>query len=212
MGDFVGIGLSVVSQFKKWPPMAETYSSIVYRPMLNLLTYNGDFLGGPFPLSESSHHRPVPVSRVKLVRALYDYATSLRIPVIFDRRVVDYEESDNAERAYAITDKEERFEADVVVAADGIGSKASKVMLGKEVKTLSSGYSIYRVTYPTSLLRKVPFLDHKYSFHNREYDYCEVYIGPKGTAIILVSPELTTWLLTHEVSLEASVFAQFESC
>ena len=130
-GDFVGIGPSVVNQFKKWPPMSETYSSIIYRPMMNLLTYNGDFLGGPFPLSESSHHRPVPVSRAKLIQALYDYVTSLDIPVIFDKRVVNYEESDRTKQAYAVTDKGERFEADIVVAADGIQSKVIKAILLK---------------------------------------------------------------------------------
>src|SRR4051812_21378205 len=102
--------------------MQETYSNIIYRPSMNLLTHDGTFIGGPFELSESSDYRPVPVGRPKLIAALYDYTISLGIPVTFSRRVIDYGESSETRRAYAITDKGERFESDVVVAADGIGS------------------------------------------------------------------------------------------
>ena len=200
-GDFVGIGPSVTNQFQKWPDMKKTYSSIVYRPAMNLFAYDGTFVGGPFQLSEASHYRPVPVSRPKLIRALYNYVTSLGIPVIFGKRVVDYEESDETNRAYAVTDKGERFEADVVVAADGIGSKVAKVMIGENVKAISSGYSVYRVTYPTKLLQEDPFLAEQYPLREGDPDYCQVYIGPTGQMIILVAPENTTWLYTHEVRL-----------
>ena len=200
-GDFVGIGPSATKQFQKWPAMAKTYSSIIYRPAMTLHTHDGAFVGGPFELSEASHYRPVPVSRPKLIRALYDYATSLGIPIMFGRRVVDYVESDEKNPTYAVTDKGERFEADIVVAADGIGSKAGKVMIGKEVKAISSGWSVYRVTYPTKLLQEDPFLAQHYPLRNGDPDYCQVYIGPKGQVIILVAPDLTTWLFTHAVRL-----------
>ena len=205
IGDFVGIGPSVTMQFQKWPGMAKTYSSIIYRPAMTLFTHDGTFVGGPFELSEASHYRPVPVSRPKLIRALYEYATSLGIPIMFGRRVVDYIDSDETNRAYAVTDKEERFEADIVVAADGIGSKAGKVMIGKEVKAISSGWSVYRVTYPTQLLQEDPFLAKQYALRNGDPDYCQVYIGPKGQVIVLVAPDLTTWLFTHAVRLSNSL-------
>ena len=179
--------------------MASMYSSIVYRPAMTLLLHDGTFVGGPFELSETSHYRPVPVSRPRLIRALYNYAISLGIPVLFGQRVVDYEESDSTNRAYARTDKGERLEADIVVAADGIGSKVGKVMTRKEAKAISSGESVYRVTYPTKLLRDDPFLAEQYPLRDGDPDFCQVYISPKGQMIILVAPELTTWLLTHKV-------------
>lgn len=206
-GDFVGIGPSVTKQFQKWPGVAKTYSSIVYRPAMTLLTHDGTFVGGPFELSEASDYRPVPVSRPKLIRALYDFAASLGIPILFGKRVVDYEESDETNLAYAITDKGERFEADIVVAADGIGSKVGKIMTGREVKAMSSGFSVYRVTYPTKLLLEDPFLAEQYPLQKDDPDYCQVYISPKGQMIILVAPELTTWLLTHEVRLSSCLMS-----
>ena len=195
----MGIGISATQQFQKWPGMAKIYSSIIYHPLMTMYTHNGTFVGGPFELSEASHWRPVPVGRPKLIKALYDYAISLGIPIVFGKRVVEYEEPDETDRAYAITDTDERFEADVVVAADGIGSKASKMTGGKEVKAISSGWSVYRVTYPTELLRKDPFLAIQYPLRCGDPDYCQVYMGPEGQMIILIAPELTTWLLTHKV-------------
>lgn len=198
-GDFVGIGPSVTAQFGKWPGMSQIYSDIIYRPDMNMFSHKGEFLGGPFKLSEESHYRPVPVSRPKLIKALYDYATSLDIPITFGKRVIEYRELSENGRACAITDSGEHFEADIVVAADGIGSKVGKLMSGKETKAIGSGVSAYRVTYPTKLLHEDPFLAEKYSLRNGEPDYCEVYISTKGQMIIVIDSELTTWLLTHIV-------------
>ena len=168
---------------------------------MTLLTHDGALLGGPFELSETSDYRPVPVHRPKLITALYNYAISLGISVLFDKRVVDYGESNKTNRAYVMTDKGERLEADVVVAADGIGTKVGNAMGGKAAKAMSSGYSVYRVSYPTEHLQRDELLARQYSFRNGQPDYCEVYIGPNGNMIILVSPKLTTWLFTHKVGL-----------
>lgn len=189
--------------------MAKTYRSIIYRPDMMLLTHEGQTIGGPFRLSEDSHYRPVPVSRPKLIGAMYDCATSLGIPINFDKRVVDYGESVQQNNAYAATEQGERFQADVVLAADGIGTKVGKIMGEGEVKAISSGHSVYRVTYPTHVLQQDPFLAEKYAFVSDEQpDYCEVYIGGNGNIIILVSPELTTWLFTHKVRGSSSASLQ----
>ena len=181
--------------------MDATYKSIVYNPNLIMLTHDGEALGGPFLLSETSDYRPVPVARPKLIKALYEYTISLGVPVMFGKRVVEYQESGADTLAYAITDTGERFEADLVVAADGIGTMAGQITSGKATRAFSSGQSIYRVTYPTSILQKDTFLANSYPFPPGQTDYCEVYLSPKGTMIILVSRETTTWLLAHEVRL-----------
>ena len=181
--------------------MPDTYRSIIYQPEMIMYTHDGHLIGGPFTLSEASHWRPVPVSRPKIVKSLYDYAVSLDIPVIFGKRVIDYGESDETNQAYAITDEGERMEADIVVAADGIGSKASKAMVSHEVKAISSGWSAYRVTYPTAILHEDPMLAKHYKFLGDEPDYCDAWMSPQGQVIILVSRETTTWLFTHEVRL-----------
>lgn len=168
---------------------------------MDMYTHDGIFVGGPFELSEESHYRPVPVGRPKLVRAMYDYAVSLGISITFGHRVVDYVESSEGDQACAITETGERFEADIVVAADGIGSKVGKVMVAKDAKAISSGWSVYRVTYPTKVLQEDPILAERYHLGDGDFDYCQVFMSSKGQVIILVSPELVTWLFTHEVSI-----------
>lgn len=183
--------------------MAETYRNIIYRPDMIMYTYDGTFIGGPLRLSEASHWRPVPVSRPKLVRSLYDYATSLGIPIVFGKRIVEYGESED--KAYAIDDQGRRFDADVVVAADGIGTKAGMIVPGRG-KAVSSGWSVFRVSFPTTVLRGDPLLSEYYAFHTEDQpDYCDVFMSPKGQVIILVSRELTTWLFTHEVSTRTTM-------
>lgn len=208
-GDFVGIGPSVTKQFEKWPGMMQTYRDIIYKPDLYLLAHDGRQLGGPFPLSEKSDHRPVPVSRTKLIQALYDYALSLGIPVLFSKKVSTYGESDDGTRAFVITDSNERFEADIVIAADGIGTKSGAITNGENIRALSSGQSVYRVTYPTELLKQSSFLSQVYAFGSDQPDYCEVYLSIKGTMIILVSPETTTWLFTHVVGPNGYLSSQY---
>lgn len=167
---------------------------------MTMFKYDGEFIGGPFPLAEGLNYRPVPVSRPKLIRFLYDYAVKLGIPILFGKKVVRYEESTETKRAFAITDQNDRFEADLVVAADGIGSRSGQIMLGEEARAMSSGFSVYRVTYSTALVKSDPFLSQHYPVREGEPDSCQVFIAPKGQMIILVAPDITTWLLTHEVS------------
>lgn len=180
--------------------MAETYSNIVYRPAMTMHTHDGIFIGGPFELSETSHYRPVPVGRPKLIKALYDYVVSLGIPVIFNQLVTEYHDSHTEERPYVMTSSGERFEADVVVAADGVGSKVTKAIGGTDMKAVSSGWSVYRVTYPTRILETDNFLAEQYRFQEGDPDYCQVFMSAEGQMIILVSRELVTWLFTHKVN------------
>lgn len=199
-GDFVGIGTSATNQFKKWPGMAKTYSSIVYRPAMTMHNHDGAFIGGPFVLSETSHWRPVPVSRHKLIRALHDYVISLGVPVMFGKRVTSYQDSLHEKRPCVVIEGGERFEADIVVAADGVGSKVGEAMGTRDSQAIGSGWSVYRVTYPTEDLQKDPFLAEQYRFQDGDMDYCQVFMSSEGQMIVLVSRELVTWLFTHKVN------------
>lgn len=67
----------------------------------------------------------------------------LGINVEYNKRVVDYEEDEAKGKAYAITSDGERFEADVIIAADGVGSKSQK-LIGGQVRAISSGRAMWR--------------------------------------------------------------------
>jgi len=53
----------------------------------------------------------------------------------------------------------ERMEADVVVGADGVRSKARKLVLGYDDKPHSSGYAVWRTWFTSEELAKDPLTE-----------------------------------------------------
>ena len=195
--------------------MLAKYKSIVYHPSLMFFKHDGDVLGGPFELTGSASFRPQPVARPKMIQALYEYATSLGISITFGTRVIDYEEEEEIGRVYAVTERGDRLEADLIVAADGIGSKSTKAVLGSgnasPISPISSGFSNYRVAFPTELIYQDAYLAEQYRLRPGDPDMLNVFIGPKSQAIIMVSPHTTTWILTHEASTKARLCQRTDS-
>ena len=173
----------------------------IYRPCLSLHKHDGELLGGPFSIKEGIDHIPTPISRPKLIRMLYAYVVQEGISVTFGKRAVDYWEDLERNRAGIITDEGERIEGDLVVAADGVASKSWKAVSGQDNQPKSSGFSVYRVAYPTKLAFQAPRIAQEFALKEGGDDICKVYLGKNTHAIILVSPETTTWFLTHKVWL-----------
>jgi 2-polyprenyl-6-methoxyphenol hydroxylase-like FAD-dependent oxidoreductase len=179
--------------------MMEKYLDIIYRPSMTLFSQSGEFIGGPFSIKEGMDNLPTPVSRPKLVGALYDYAIALGISVTFGKKVVDYYEDLQEFRAGAITDEGERFEADLVLAADGVGSLSWKAVSGEANIPKSSGYSVYRVAFATERALQDPLVKATFPLKDDGDDICHLYLGKNTHGIILVNSEITTWMLTHRV-------------
>ena len=131
---------------------------------------------------------------------LYEYVKHLEIPVTFGKVVVDYYEIVKSSRAGVLTDNGEHFEADLVIAADGVGSKSWKSVSGAENKPRSSGFSVYRVAFPTEITFRSSYLKEQYELRDGGDDICEVFLGKNTHGIVLVSPKTTTWFLTHKAS------------
>ncbi|KAF2092640.1 FAD/NAD(P)-binding domain-containing protein [Rhizodiscina lignyota] len=84
--------------------------------------------------------------RGELHQVIFDYARDeLGIPIHLDRRIEQYFEDD--EKSGIILDSGERISADLVIAADGVRSKARKAVLGFEDKPKSSGYAVWRAWF-----------------------------------------------------------------
>jgi 2-polyprenyl-6-methoxyphenol hydroxylase-like FAD-dependent oxidoreductase len=63
------------------------------------------------------------------------------------RRIASYHEDDKEGKAWVVTDEGEIFKGDVVVGADGVRSRARKLVLGFDDKPQSSGYAVYRAWF-----------------------------------------------------------------
>lgn len=178
--------------------MMEDYLNIVYRPRMSIFKHDGELLGGPFSIKEGDDDLPTPISRPKLIRALFDYTASLGIPVTFKQRVIDYGEDLTTQKAWAVTDQSERFEADLVIAADGVGSLSWKSVLAEATEIRSSGYAVYRVAYPTARAYEDPLVAKAFALPDCGEDLCHLYLGKNTHGIALVSSDVTTWMLTHK--------------
>lgn len=85
--------------------------------------------------------------RAAFAQMQYDQAQRLGIPVFFGRKVISYEEDILSNEARIQCASGEAFAADIIIAADGIGSKSHGVVTGQDARVYPTGYAIARVAY-----------------------------------------------------------------
>lgn len=78
--------------------------------------------------------------------------TGLGIPIYYGRKSVGYEEDTSTGKASVLTASGEVFTGDVVVAAEGIGTKSHEIVTGKPVPFVNSGYAIMRGAFSPSII------------------------------------------------------------
>jgi len=94
---------------------------------------------------------------------LLDQVQSLGIDVQFNKRVVDYFE--DGKGGGVVLEDGTKLEADLVIAADGIGSK-SQGIVGGTVRAKSSGRAMWRAVFPVSEMDKNPAVKEFFSLQN----------------------------------------------
>ena len=148
-GGFIRIGGSVLDSLDNFPGLRAAFEVMDQNAVYTVLTHDGDTVLGPIvmPKGGGVSNAGMNVHRSSLNRCLYEYAAALGIEVAFGTRITEYH--DDGEKGSCVSKTGERFEADVVVAADGIGSRSAEVVRneGEEGKGKSSGYAAYRCTY-----------------------------------------------------------------
>lgn len=146
------MGLSGTKFFKHWPAMKAEYEEISMQScFLETFKHDGELMIPKMKVSErlravglDPNTPPGAFQMRPLVYKMFiNQAKRLSIPFLFNKRVVKY--SENKNKASVETDEGEKFEADVVIAADGIGSK-SQTIVGGEVRAASSGRAMWRVS------------------------------------------------------------------
>jgi 2-polyprenyl-6-methoxyphenol hydroxylase-like FAD-dependent oxidoreductase len=82
------------------------------------------------------------MARTGLATMLYDQSQRLGIKVTFGVSVVNYLENATEGTATAVVNDGRQLTADIVVAADGLGTKSHQIVLGQPVRAIRTGYSI----------------------------------------------------------------------
>lgn len=138
------------------------------------------------------------VPRAAFTASLLAQVRALGIPVRFGRRVVDYVEDESS--AAAVVDLDDgtvtRVAADVVVAADGVGTKSHRLVSGRDIRAVTSGHSIFRAAYPAELVVADPELAARFS---RDSGVYEMWSGDGLSVGISYQGENIEWTITHKV-------------
>lgn len=162
VGDMYFMGLSATRFLRHWPEMKKRYDEIsLHDAWIETYKHNGDLMLPPQKVSDRLHaagldpgNAPGAFQMRPLVyKMLLEQVEKLGINIEYGCRVTGYNESD--EKGSVELENGTKIEAEIVIAADGIGSKANK-LVGGEVRARSSGRAMWRAVMPVETLNADP--------------------------------------------------------
>jgi 2-polyprenyl-6-methoxyphenol hydroxylase-like FAD-dependent oxidoreductase len=177
---------------KKWPGFLERAYADGFASVVNMRKYDGTFIESYEPGDQED--KSLSTYRRKLHNLLCTYAKELGIPILFESPVVEYFES--SESGGVLLQNGQKITADVVVAADGVGSKSRAIIDGNRDAPISSGFIMYRISYPADVAMKNPIIEKEWA---GAQDLGFLYIGPGAHFIVSRSKNDFCWLLTCKV-------------
>lgn len=116
-------------------------------------------------------------SRPKFHKMLSEQLERAGMTIEYGKRVKSYFESIETSKAGVILDDGSYIEADVVIAADGVGSKSSQVTMGQEIRARSTGFSIYRAAFPVKLALSDPAVAQRFQMMDNGKFVAEMWMG-----------------------------------
>ncbi|KAF2397031.1 FAD/NAD(P)-binding domain-containing protein [Trichodelitschia bisporula] len=202
-GDMYFMGLSATRFFTHWPEMEaefrrislsdawmETYKHtgeavIPAKKVADRLRAMGMEPPGSFQMR--------PLIYAMFVRQL----EALSIHVEYNCRIVDYEETDG--KGVAIAEDGRRFEADVVIAADGVGSKSQR-LVGGQVRARTSGRAMWRAAFPAEYLNANPAVKEFFNMGgpNKDEPVVRIFLGPNTYGMTLTRPDTAIFVINHD--------------
>ncbi|KAI1486417.1 hypothetical protein F5X96DRAFT_655264 [Biscogniauxia mediterranea] len=132
--------------------------------------------------------------RGELHAVVFNYVKDdLGIPIHLGHKIQDYFEDDK--ESGIVLESGERVAADVVIAADGVRSKARKAVLGYEDKPKSSGYAVWRAWFPNKDMLADPLT----AEFCKNGDTFNGWIGPDMHFLFstIKNGSDCSWVLTH---------------
>ncbi|KAI0554527.1 FAD/NAD(P)-binding domain-containing protein [Xylaria curta] len=162
LGDFFSIGPSALSTMHYYPTMLAEYNERAFNSPLWWCDPAGKKLISELPewnRADAAPHaaKDVPIVdfieiRTRFMQMLEDQINRLNIPIFYGRKAVGYEEDESSGKARVLTANSEVFTGDVVVAAEGIGTKSHEIVTGRPVPFVNSGYAIIRGAFSPSII------------------------------------------------------------
>lgn len=170
-GDSFTIGPTAHNAFRNWPDLAKRSEEIAYRPLFARHAITGERLTEPIEIEKlmsscndegGTSQLLLRHSRPKFHAALLEQAEKVGINVEYGCEVIEYlEDIENCQASVKLKDGK-HFEADLVIAADGIGGKSWPLVAGHPVPARSSGRGFFRVAYPVDYALADPVIAERF--------------------------------------------------
>ncbi|GAA5986121.1 hypothetical protein JCM11641_004717 [Rhodosporidiobolus odoratus] len=202
LGDNIGLFPNSGRFIKRWGIHYALSQHCAYPDGLTYRRYDGELITHSRPqkqgdeMGDENPFKDAPLydtTRYDLHRILIDRAKELGAEIKMGSRVTKHFET---ETSAGVEVAGERYEADVVIGADGVKSPVRESYLGINDKALASGYAIYRTSYSADLLRANPICAHLAPV---DEDARTLWIGPQRHFIVGTSKsgQDMHWLFTH---------------
>ncbi|KAK3349127.1 hypothetical protein B0T25DRAFT_235954 [Lasiosphaeria hispida] len=210
-GDMYFMGLSATKFFKHWPEMSKEFNEIsLHNAWIETFKHDGSRMISPLKVSDrlrdSGLNPDTPPGTFQmrpLVYQMYVHQVQrLGVKIQFGKRVVDYFEDEATGKAGVVTDDGGRYEADVVIAADGVGSKSQK-LVGGQVRAMKSGRAMWRAAFPKHHLDDHPEVKEFFTMQqgdSGDEPIIRTWLGPGTYAMTLTRPETMIWVMNHDVT------------
>ncbi|KAI1448130.1 FAD/NAD(P)-binding domain-containing protein [Annulohypoxylon stygium] len=204
-GDMFGIGPSAVTTFHHYPSMMKEYDEIAWDSQLSFQARDGtETLRADFEYNRQgvAPHAAYPLrvkttlGRYKCAQMLHGQCKRLGIPITFGVSIEKYEEDTTKGVGIAIAHDGRRYTADVVVAADGIGTKSHCITLGRPVRAIKTGYEVYRAMYSPKDIKDAPVIEE--ALRNLETPLMMLLQAEKVHAVASISHEHVSIGITTE--------------
>ena len=176
-------GISAMSFLKHWPEMEREYErNSLAHAWIETFKHDGDRMFTPHKIGERLHAAGLPEGvapgsfqmRPLIYNMLRAQVERLGIKIYYGKKVVDYFET--AKLGGVVLEDGQTHMADVVVAADGVGSKSQR-LVGGPVRARSSGRAMWRAVFPISELDKKHDVKKFFSLHDGSEPIVRTFFG-----------------------------------
>lgn len=129
LGDIISFGGNAGRIFKRWPGVEDKLDPICHvSQSLKYFDWQGNFIYEQFWGSEEENFgKRFNGHRGEIHKILYDHAVEQGVEIRLGQKVTEYFE---LEDGAGVISNGEKIVADVILAADGVRSKARKIVLG----------------------------------------------------------------------------------
>ncbi|PYH95250.1 FAD/NAD(P)-binding domain-containing protein [Aspergillus ellipticus CBS 707.79] len=203
-GDSFTIGPSAIRALCRWPQMAAENEKIASTPTVSFHTMTGNQVTAPKHLNYTQESDSKNMSKLVIRHwrpqfhdMLLKQLLAIGVTVEYGHRAVEYFEDGPTGRGGVVLEDGIRMEADVVVAADGVGSHSTGVTMGREVRARPTGEALYRTAFPAELAMADPMVRERFP-PLEDGAHIELWNSQLGHFFIGRTGETMSWVLTHK--------------